>query len=67
MQTPEGRAAFINSQVACAQIEAAGMVAENTRRASLGQSNAYGEDDFERLIHKYGIHHNAVVTFLSQR
>ncbi len=60
--TPEQQAAYVNSQVACALIEAQGMVAENMQRAALGQSMAYVEDDFAAIINKYGIHHNAVLT-----
>ncbi len=34
MNLPESCAAYINSQVACALIEAAGMTAENDQRAA---------------------------------
>lgn len=59
-----GRAAFIISQAACAIIDAAGMTAENKQREHNGQSMAYVDADFFRLIDKYGIHHNAVVSFI---
>jgi hypothetical protein len=61
--TPEQKAAFVNSQVACALIEAMGMQAENQQRTNRGHSIAYGEDAFAALIEKYGIHHNAVHSY----
>lgn len=61
--TPEQKAAFIQSQVACAQAEIAAMQAENAMRAVLGQSMAYEESDFTAVPLRYGIHHNAVVEF----
>ena len=62
--TPEQLAIYVNSQVACALIEATGMQAENQQRAHRGESVAYGEERFTALIDKYGIHHNAVLTNL---
>ncbi len=64
MATVEATATYVNSQVACAMIEAMGMQAENMQRDALGNSMAYDEDAFMRLLEKYGIHHNAVVTML---
>lgn len=64
--TPEQQAAFINSQVACALIELAGMQAENTARQQLGQSPAYQEDSFQVLMRRYLIGHNEVLTFFQQ-
>ena len=60
--TPEQAAAYVNSQVACATIEAAGMTALNMQRESLGLSMAYEDDAFDALINKYGIHHNTVLS-----
>jgi hypothetical protein len=60
--TEEQNAAYVFSQSACALIEAMGMVAENAHRQQCGNSIAYGEEAFNALINKYGIHHNAVVT-----
>jgi hypothetical protein len=42
-----------------AEIRMNGMIAENERRKTLGQSMAYVEDDFVRLIEEYRIHTNA--------
>ena len=71
--TSEERVAFINAMVACAEIEAKGMEAENQHRlrisvsgmgVSCSNSIAYGKDAFDSLIDKYGIHHNAVLGYL---
>ena len=64
--TPEERAAFINSQVACALIDLAGMQAENNARQQLGQALAYQEDSFQVMMRKYLIEHNEVLTFFQQ-
>lgn len=61
---PEQRAAFLNSQVACALAEIAGMQAENQARAYLGQSPAYQEDSFAQISGRYGIDHNSALTLL---
>lgn len=58
--TNEQKAAYVNSQTACAMIEAMGMQAENQQRERQGYSMAYGDKAFFDLIEKYGIHHNAV-------
>lgn len=57
------KAAYIISQTACATIEAQGMAAENWDRAMRSESAAYTEEDFSQLLEKYGIHHNAVLSF----
>ena len=62
--TPEQKAAMVNAQVACAQIEAASMVAENMRRQHRGEAMAYNEKDFMGLIDKYGLGWNTVHTIL---
>jgi hypothetical protein len=58
------RLAYINGQIACAQIEAMGMNAENQRAALKGQEPPYGKEAFDGLINTYGIHHNAVISYL---
>jgi hypothetical protein len=65
MDTPEKRIAYINAMVTCANIELAGMIAENKQREIKGESMAYVEDDFKRIILTHGIHHNAVITYLN--
>ena len=61
----EQRLTYINAMTVCAQIECAGMVAENEQRKAVGYSMAYTGEDFDRVINKYGIHHNAVISYLS--
>lgn len=61
--TPEQKAAFIMAQAACANAEIAGMRAENQMREALGDAPAYGYEHFSAVMERYGIHHNAVVTF----
>jgi hypothetical protein len=56
--------AYVHSQCACAIIEAMGMVAANKERKQRGHSLAYGEEAFQKVIEKYGIHHNAVLSTL---
>ena len=60
----EARAALLNSQTACALIEAQGMTAENNQREHRGKSPAYGESDFSRLIEKYGIDFSAAISMI---
>ena len=59
--TDEQQISYVNAQAAAAQIEAAGMTAENMQRAALGQSMAYDVNAFTALIDKYGISHNTVL------
>ena len=60
----EQRIVYINAMTVCAQIECAGMVAENKQREVEDKSMAYVEESFLKLPDKYGIHHNAVISFL---
>ena len=66
MDTPEKRIAFLNSQVACALIEAQGMTAQNEEAKLNGSTQIpYLKYDFEQLIIKYGIGHNDVIGHLN--
>ena len=47
-----------------AEIEMNGMIAENKQREILGQSMAYVEEDFARLINECGVYHNALINGL---
>jgi hypothetical protein len=58
-------AAYLNSQVACAMIEAMGMQAENEQRKANGLSMAYVEKDFIALIDRYGLGTNSVISLLN--
>lgn len=59
-------AIYVQSQIACALIEAMGMQAENMQRQHRGESMAYSDVAFNDLIVKYGIHHNAILTLLKE-
>lgn len=61
--TPEQKAAYIQSQSVAAMAEVMGMQAENQQRELLGHSMAYTHEDFVAVIERYGIHHNAVISF----
>ena len=63
MTDPQQKAAFIQAQTVCANIEALGMAAENAQRAIQGESPAFIADDFDRVSFKYGIDHNSVCEF----
>lgn len=52
---------LLQARIACAMIEAMGMVAENQQRLAEGNSPAYVEKDFEAVILRHGIHHNAAI------
>lgn len=62
--TPEGKAAFIMAQAACAMARIAGMQAENQHRVACGGSIAYGEEAFAQVEAEYMIGHNAVIDYL---
>lgn len=57
-------AAYVQAMASCAVVEALGMLAENMARGQRGESPAYGEEQFQCLIERYGIHHNAVVALM---
>ena len=58
--------AIIISRSAAAQIEAAGMTAENQYRLGNGDGVAYGEEAFNALIDKYDLGWNSVISFLNE-
>lgn len=61
--TDDQKAAYVIAMAACAQVEAIGMLSENQRVIALGHRiPPYNQADFEALIEKHGIHHNAVLT-----
>ncbi len=62
--TDEQNVAYVNSQVACAMIEAMGMQAENQFMAIHGCELPYRQDAFNAVSLKYGIHHNQVLPTL---
>ena len=60
----EIKAATISARCVIATIRALGMQAENKQREYLGQSMAYTEDAFVKVIEEEGLHWNAIVTVL---
>lgn len=50
---------YFKMQLLQAEIAMNGMIAENKQREKLGESMAYVEKDFMKLIEDYSIHHNA--------
>lgn len=64
MNTPEERAAYVNSRAAAAMITALGMVAANKEREARGESQAYPEKAFMDLVTEYGLYHNNIVEIL---
>lgn len=64
--TPEQAAAFVNSQVTCAQAEMAAMHAANRAREEQGHSHAYDEEAFLAIPDRFGITYNHVVGLFIQ-
>ena len=62
--TEEMRIAYIQAQTAAANIELQAMLAKNAECARVGVAAAYGEVAIYDLIERYGLHHNAVVSYL---
>ncbi len=60
--TPEQQAAYVFAQSVSALIEALGMISDNLDRARKDESQAWHNEEFNHLIEKYGIHHNAVLS-----
>lgn len=58
----EHKPAYVHAMAIAAMIEAMGMQAENQHRLNCGNAVAYGDEAFNALIEKYGIHHNALIT-----
>ena len=59
--TPE-QAAYVFSQSVSALIEALGMLSDNLDCARRNESQAWCNEEFNNLIDKYGISHNAVLS-----
>lgn len=63
MWTPEMKAAYVNSQAACALLEMEGMKAANSQHEDC---QPYDENAFQAVIEKYGIHHNGVLRVVNE-
>lgn len=61
--TQEEKVAYINAQVVCAQAEIAALNAENFAAMMQDQVPPNPPEFFHQVPLKYGIHHNAVLTF----
>lgn len=61
------RAAFLQAQAACAIVEGMGLLAHNQEDIRAGRPPAFGRADFEALIERYGIGHNAALSWLQGR
>jgi hypothetical protein len=60
----ESRAAFLFSQSVCVLTRTLGMMSENMQREHLGQSMAYQQDAFEKVLQEGGIEWNDALTTL---
>lgn len=66
MNSPESKAAYVNSQTACALIKMEAMKSANKVSEITGQHPQYGEQDFMNIINEFGLSHNTVVGVLNQ-
>jgi hypothetical protein len=62
--TPEQRAAFLMSQVACMQATLAGMQARNMADRAAGRPVTHQPHEFDALPDQYGLGHNSAITYL---
>jgi len=60
----EQKAAVLSARCTTAMIRAMGMAAENQSRQHRGESPAYTEEAFQRIIEEEGTHWNAVCELL---
>lgn len=58
------KSAYIIAQAAVLNARVAGMVAENQDRIRKGESLAYIEEDFRKLVDKSSCGHNEVISYL---
>lgn len=71
--TPEQQAAYIIAQAMCAAGDIAGMQAANAACAAASADSSgtlvqpFKEKDFTDVALRYGIHHNAVISFFTGR
>ncbi len=59
-------AVYAFSQIVCTQAEAMGMAAENHKAFTMGENPPYLLEHFEKLIDRYGISHNAILTTMQE-
>ena len=56
------KAAYIMAMAASALIEAMGMQALNQYRTDRGETIAYDDEAFQKVVDKYELHHNSILT-----
>ncbi len=64
--TPEQTVMYIQAQRVCAECELEAMKVANRDADDRIEGRPYNEQDFNNLPNKYGIHHNAMLTFLGE-
>lgn len=64
--TKEEKLILIQANITQAQIEAMGMVADNQLANLRGDNPPWLSYDFNEVIEKYGIHSNAIVSYLGE-
>ena len=60
------QASYIISMAIGGMIEAMGMQAENQDRLSKGETIAYNDEAFQKVVDNRGLHHNAILTFFGR-
>ena len=63
--TEEQKAAYINGQVMCAQLEMEAMKVSNVQSINAGFSPNYVEEDFRAIVDRFCISHNDVISFFN--
>ncbi len=66
MSEENGRAALLFSQSVCAMLRGLGMMSENLQRVHRGESIAYTDEMFEKVITEFGVGWNSAVLLLRE-
>lgn len=66
MSEEQGRAALVFSQSICAMLKGLGMMSENLQRLHRGESMAYSDEMFEKVIDEFSIGYNSAVILLRE-
>jgi hypothetical protein len=64
--TREQAIVYVQAMTTCAMIEMEGLKAENAHRLNRGAPPQNLSYEFEKIIEKYGIHHNGVLSLFQQ-
>jgi hypothetical protein len=65
--TQEEKLVYLRSQIVCMEAEIKGMEVENLERERNGYAPAYDGKAFYELSSKYGLNHNQVIGYLTDR